>query len=332
MRIGISLIPVFLFLVILIYLDSFRLVRINILLLCLGWGILSALLSYFLNTFLIRDAGIPFQSYSAYIAPIAEETLKMLFLVLLIRKNRIGFMIDGAIYGFAIGAGFAVTENLAYLHFLSGNQGDLILWIIRGFGTAVMHGGATAIVGILMMGALNRHTRILVPAVTGTLGAILLHAVYNTPYLSPVTTTLLILVIIPVSIILIFRSNEKSLRDWLELQFDSEVQILAQIRQGKFTSTRAGVFLLTIKDRFPKEIVFDLYCFISLYLELSIKAKSLLMLRESGLPASPEPGIPEKLAELRMLRKSIGNAGYLAISPVLRVSRKDLWKISLLGT
>ena len=57
-----------------------------------------------------------------------------------------------------------------------------------------------------------------------------------------------------------------------------------------------------------------------------------MMLRENDFAVSPDPGIPEKLRELRSLRKQIGNAGYLAIAPVLRMNRKDLWKLSMLAS
>ena len=78
--------------------------------------------------------------------------------------------------------------------------------------------------------------------------------------------------------------------------------------------------------------MFDLYCFISLYTELSIKAKSLMMLKENDFVLPPDPEVQEKLKELKNLRKQIGNAGYLAISPVLRMNRKDLWKLSMLAS
>jgi hypothetical protein len=114
------------------------------------------------------------------------------------------------------------------------------------------------------------------------------------------------------------------------MEFDSEVKLLGMIRKGKFSETKAGSFLVSIKKHFHPEVVLDIYCFISLYMELSIKAKSILMLKENDLPIPSDPGIQNKLQELKNLRKSIGKAGFLAIAPILRMSKKDLWKISLL--
>jgi hypothetical protein len=57
-----------------------------------------------------------------------------------------------------------------------------------------------------------------------------------------------------------------------------------------------------------------------------------MMLRENDFTVSPDPEIPLKLKELKSLRKQIGRSGYLAIAPVLRMNRKDLWKLSMLAS
>jgi len=329
-KILVSLIPVFLFLFLLLYLDSLRLVNKNILLFCLAWGIVSAFLCFVANTFLIRYFGINFDTYSGYIAPFVEEFLKIFILLVLIRKNKIGFMIDAAIYGFAIGSAFSMSENLFYLFHFASSETNLMVWITRGFGTALMHGGTVAIFGIMTMSALNRHANIAIASLLGLLIAVFIHGLYNQFLVSPLISTLLIVIIIPVTISLIFQNNEKSIRKWLEMEFDSEVKLLGMIKKGKFVETKSGAFLVSIKKHFPPEVVFDIYCFISLYLELSIKAKSILMLKENDLPVIADPETPAKLKELQSLRKNIGKAGFLAIAPVLRMSRKDLWKISLL--
>ena len=330
LKIIVSLIPVFLLLILLLYLDSMKLVKKSLLLLCLLWGVMSAALSFLLNTYLINHLGITFDVYSGYMAPFVEEMLKISLLWILIRKNKIGFMIDGAIYGFSIGAAFAFSENLFYLFHFAGNESNLMVWITRGFGTAVMHGGTTAIFGIICMSALNRRSNLAMATLSGALAAIMIHAVFNQFLVSPLISTLIILVIVPVSISLIFQANEKSIRSWLDMQFDTEARLLQMIKKGRFSETKAGSFLLSVKKHFPEEVVFDMYCFISLYLELSMKAKGFLMMKENDLAVVPDPETPAKLKELNALKRNIGRTGYLAIAPVLRMSRKDLWKLSLL--
>lgn len=103
-----ALLPVFLFLFFLFFLDSFKLVVKKQLLLCIVWGIASATLAYFINTFTINQLQIGFDILSKYISPLVEELLKFAVIFVLITKKRVGFMIDAAIYGFAAGAGFTV--------------------------------------------------------------------------------------------------------------------------------------------------------------------------------------------------------------------------------
>lgn len=327
----VSLIPVFLLLVLLLYLDSIKLVSKWMLLFCLAWGLVSAGLSFFLNTFLIENLGFSFETYSEFIAPFVEEFLKLMVILLLIGKRKIGFMIDGATYGFSVGAAFAFCENLFYLFHYSGTESNLMVWITRGFGTAIMHSGATAIFAIFCMSALNRQARLSLAILAGSGTAILIHSLYNQFLVSPLVSTVIVLVIVPVTISLIFQSNEKSIRQWLEMEFDTEASLLRMIRKGRFSETKAGRYLLSVKEFFPREVVFDMYCYISLYLELSMKAKCHILLKESDLVIPADPGIPSKLKELKALEKTIGRAGYRAIAPVLRMSHKDLWKLSLLG-
>lgn len=141
MKIILSLIPVLLFLGMLLSFDSLRLVNRWVLIICLLWGCVAASLSLVGNTLVSETFHLSFDTLSRYVAPFTEEILKMVILILLISRHRIGFAIDSAIYGFAVGSGFAFSENLIYLLQLGPEQSNLWLWISRGVGTAIMHGG-----------------------------------------------------------------------------------------------------------------------------------------------------------------------------------------------
>ena len=82
-------------------------------------------------------------AFSRYLAPLTEETLKAVFLVILIARRRVGFPVDAAVHGFAVGTGFALVENVLYLRALP--HAPLLLWLVRGLGTAVLHGATMAI-------------------------------------------------------------------------------------------------------------------------------------------------------------------------------------------
>jgi protease PrsW len=322
-----GLLPVLLFLICLFLLDSFKLVKVHLLLLCLLWGILSAGISYYTNIFLSGHFSLSFESLSRYFAPLIEELLKFLILLLLVRKKQIGFMIDAAIYGFAIGTGFALIENLYYFIQL-GDGFHPMLAIVRGFGTAIMHGGTVSICAIIIIEGVHRYNNILRAAIPGILTAIFIHGIFNQFILNPMFQTLLILTLLPLAFYFVLAHNTKQMQSWLELEFSNEVDMLRMIRVGKFRDTKAGNYLASLRQHFPPDVVVDMYCLSSLFLELSIKAKRNIMLRENGFPPIIEPDINDKLKEMKQLRKQIGKAGELALQPLVGISYKELWKLN----
>ncbi len=329
MNVVFNFFPVLLFLAFLFLLDSFQLVRVQTLIMCLLWGTVCAVFAYFLNTLIAENWMIEFTSLSRYVAPVIEETVKALFIFFLISKKKIGFMIDAAIYGFAIGAGFSLTENI-YILFSSPPEYNLLTWIIRGFGTAIMHGGCTSFFSLLFVGGINRSENRFFAAIPGLLLAILFHSGFNHFPLNPVLQTLLIVTLLPVAFVLVFRLSNKMLQQWLEIEFNSEVKILNMIRKGDFGSTKAGEYLKSLKEQFKPETIVDMYCYISLYLELSIIVKRNLMLKENDFEIIVEEDVQPKLKELVQLRKQIGKVGELALAPLIRLDYRNLWKLNQL--
>ena len=125
----VSILPVFIFLLVLIFLDSYKLVKVKTVLLVIFIGCIAAVISLFVNRFLLGILPMENMNYARYVAPIIEESSKAVFIIYMISKKKIGFMIDAVIYGFAIGAGFAFVENIYYLSEVA--SASIFLWIIR---------------------------------------------------------------------------------------------------------------------------------------------------------------------------------------------------------
>jgi protease PrsW len=315
-----------LFLLLLYFLDSFRLVRVRTLVLLFLAGVISAFIAFFINSGLLAASKIEFDIYSRYIAPFIEEFLKVSVILYLIIRKRIGFLIDAAIYGFAAGAGFAVFENAYYL--VSSPDPNLMVWILRGLGTAVMHSGTTALIAISAIGALNLEKKVYAGFIPGLALAILIHSGFNHFYIQPVIQTLLTVILIPCFLIILFMMSEKQLQNWLEIEFYNEAELLSLMSRGEFSKSKSGQYLASLKAYFPAEIIVDMYCYISVYLELSIKSKRNILLAECGFPVVHEPGLGEKISEFKQLRKNIGKSGELALSPLIKLKQRDLWKLT----
>jgi len=328
-RAPVGLLPVLLFLVALVYMDSYKLVSLRTVLVVILAGSLMLAASYFANGYIAGLLDINFGYYSRYVAPIVEEGLKALVIIFLFRTHRIGFLVDSAIMGFAVGAGFGVAENFYYLYTIP--DANMAVWIVRGFGTAIMHGGVTAIFGILSQTLTERNMKInpLLYA-PGLIMAMTLHSLFNHFPVSPIYQTLIILMILPPILFLVFRQSAQHMRDWLQLDFDEDALLLEQINSGEFTNSKIGRFLHDLRQKFEGPVVVDMLCYLRIYTELALRAKGVLMMRENGLDVPVGERTREKFEELKYLEDSIGTTGLLAMKPFLHMTRKDLWQLYVL--
>ena len=323
-----AFLPVSLFLLSLLYLDSYKLVRFRTVVELVIVGAIAAAISLPMNN-AVESSGIDRTTVLRFIAPAIEEILKAAPIVYLIRRKRIGFLIDAAIDGFAAGTGFALLENLYYLGELQ--QSHVALWIVRGFGTALMHGGTIAIMAMstLAIGERQRSDA-LWTAIPGLAAAFAIHSMFNHFMLSPIASTVAIVVVLPPLVVLAFAQSERYLQSWIGSGFDLDSELVRAIRSGDFGHTPAGDYLRTLRERFSGEVMADMLCYLRLRSELSLRAKGMLMLHENGFSMKRDPDINAKLEELRYLKRSIGKTGELALAPILHHSSRDLWQLQML--
>lgn len=331
-NVGVALLPALAFLAALVALDSYKLVRLRAILAVLLGGTLSAGAAYHANGALLALTGLDWPTYSRYLAPLVEELLKGAVVLLLIRLGRVGFLVDAAIQGFAVGAGFALIENAVYFMLLSGEEASLGLWIIRGFGTAIMHGGVTAILAVTALQVLDRQGAL--RSVGAVLPALVLawviHSVYNHGWLPPAAQTLAVLIGVPALLWAVFQHSERALGDWLGRGFDHDAALLEQIHSGRFTATPLGQYLTASRTRFSGPVVADLLCYVRLHTELALRAKGMLLMRANGFEVPADQASRDKFEELRYLEGAIGRTGLLAIRPMLHFSLKDLRQLYLI--
>ncbi len=326
LRVGLGFLPVLTFAAILYAFDNFRLLKFRIVLNALLAGAAAGLFCLFLNRWLLAETALSAPSYARYLAPFVEETAKVAYLFLLLRRQRLGFLVDAAITGFAIGAGFALFENVYFLWSLPDHSS--LLWVIRGFGTAVMHGGTVALVGIMAKNRPEgRQGERVADILPGLALAILIHSFYNHfPLRGQFLASVIFLIGLPLTILLVYRRSESSLRQWLEAGFGSDAELLEMIRSGTVLRSNIGRYLQSLKERLSGPVLADMLCALRLHVELSIKAKAVLMLQEQGFPVPADPEVREKFRELEFLRRSIGRIGERLLAPLLHTSARELWQ------
>ena len=160
--------------------------------------------------------------------------------------------------------------------------------------------------------------------------AVVLHSLYNHFLLHPILATALIVLVVPYLSVAVFQQSERETQAWLGAGFDTDQELLRVVHSGQVSLTPVGRYLTTLRSRFPAEAIVDMMCLLRLRAELAIRAKGVLMMREAGFDAAPDPTLKDTFEELRYLEQSIGKTGLLALHPFLHTSTRDLWQLNML--
>ena len=309
--------------------DSFKLVPLRAVAAALLAGALSAAAALWLHGSLLPFDHLPTAGVSRYIAPVTEEAAKGLLVVGLILAGRVGFPVDAAVLGFAIGAGFALVENVVYLRALP--DVGVALWFVRGFGTAMLHGATTAIFAMMARAAIDRRRKW--PALAflpGFAVAAAIHSASNHFLLQPVAQALVVLMILPAAVVWTYDRSERATREWVGAGLDLDLEVLQLVTSEHFGATRFGLYLGELRERFSGTVAADMYCLLRLELELAVQAKALVMARGAGVAVPSGDDLEAALAERAALRASIGRTGLIALRPLQVTGRRDDWHRHLL--
>jgi hypothetical protein len=109
------------------------------------------------------------------------------------------------------------------------------------------------------------------------------------------------------------------------------MEMLESILDGAVAETPVGRYLETLRSRLDPMVVADLFCLLSIHLELSLRAKGMLIVRAAGVEVPVDDSVRENLAEMKHLERTVGPTGCLAILPLRQRSRRDLWQILMLA-
>jgi RsiW-degrading membrane proteinase PrsW (M82 family) len=325
--------PVLVLLLVLDRLDIFNLITMRTIALMVAIGGALAGVSFFINGGLLDGFPIGFSNYSRYVAPAIEEPLKALPIIVMFAMNRLGFKLDAAIAGFAVGAGFSMVENAWYLHELPGaNYGG---WLVRGFGTAIMHGGATA----LFAAAAHEMSEKQVQAdaaryrfnpllfLPGLAGAYVLHSVFNHFSDQPLLAMVLTLLLVPTSLFLILSRSERATHAWIKSDHDAHKKLLDDIRSGQFAQSDMGRMLKRVANRFRPGIAPDVFSYLETKTELVLRGEEIMLAVQEGEDVAVGSDERAKVMRLEELEQKIGPSVLTAIAPKLGFSRNDLWEL-----
>lgn len=332
----IAVAPVLILLFVFDRLDVFNLISLrDIGLLLLGGGALAAF-GFLFNWTALDTFPIGRNDYNRYVSPAIEEALKSAPILALYVSNRLGFKVDAAIAGFAVGSGFAVVENVWYMfEFLEAN---VSAWLVRGLGTAVMHGGATALFAVIahemterQAEAAAKHYRfnplLFAP---GLAVAIVVHSAFNHFPDAPVLAMGATFLLVPLTLFLTLARSEGATKQWLKADLDAHRQALADIRSGHFADSELGRAIKAHVARFHGATAEDAFAYLELKLELVLQAEQAILASHDGATIEIGAAEREKFARLDALGRRLGKSALAVLSSEFGFTRNDLWELGRL--
>ncbi|HSR00374.1 MAG TPA: PrsW family glutamic-type intramembrane protease [Sphingomicrobium sp.] len=331
---GLALIPVLVMLAIFVWLDAFRLMSLVeiMTLLFLGGG--AALLAYPISGRFIDTLPIGFNNYSRYVAPWIEEALKAIIMIGLFRFNRIGYKLDAVISGFAIGAGFSVIENILYLTIFPYYGAGT--WLVRGLGTAVMHGTTLAIVAATAHELAERETREAAGEfdfhlwwfLPGYLGAVAIHTTFNQFPDRPLLAMMGAAILAPIVLIAIFHFGTAEAERWLVAEHAEHKAQLEVLRSGKWPDSPSGQKIAALADRVGPQATQRMRRYWELQAWLVAEAEETMIEQAEGRVEFDEGEIHAVFEELAGLKRALGKSTFAAFNALLPFSRNDYWEVS----
>jgi protease PrsW len=331
---GLALVPVLLLLAIFVWLDAFKLMSFREIALLLVVGGICAAAAWPVAGRFLDTLPIGFNIYSRYIAPWIEEAIKAVAMILLFRVNRIGYKLDAVISGFAIGAGFSVVENIIYLlRFPDYGAGT---WLVRGLGTALMHGTTLAILGTIAHELAERETREAAGDfnfrlwwfVPGYLAAVALHMAFNQFPERPLLAMIGAAMFAPLSLIAIFQFGTAEAERWLVAESHGHQAQLDALRAGNWPDSAAGRKITALADRLGPETARRIRRYWELQAFLVLEAEQTMMEEAAGDVAIDGEQVRAAFAELAGLRSALGKSTTSALTALLPFSRNDAWEIA----
>jgi RsiW-degrading membrane proteinase PrsW (M82 family) len=312
-------------------LDLYKMGAFHWVLACFAWGLVAFLLARTVNRYVYFQGYFTVLEIQRYFAPVVEELLKAAILVYLVRRPNFTYFVDGAIYGFAVGIGFAVFENWEYI----------LVQPDAGFGVAVsrvisvnlMHASATAMVGIALGLARFRRTGGHIALLLGGLGgAILLHMTFNNlvtrdiPGPLLVYSTVLGFAAVGFIAFVIFRGLAEQ-RKWIEESLGMDDRVTSSEAKVVHRIEDIGELLKPLRQTFGDKKGDQIEAFLMIEARLGIQRKTLEKLPDPKMRAGVEKLMADLRVQLENARRQVGAYAMLYVRNIFPEDTSPVWNL-----
>ena len=309
--------------------DFYQTGQFHIIWRCLFWGGITfapATFTYsFLENFWLKNTEIVIH----FAAPVYEELLKGLILLYLVRRAKFTYAVDGALYGFAIGTGFAVVENFYYIFFFD-ISGATEIALQRIFSANLVHAFSSATLGITlgMFRSRTSRQRWYLP-VLGLIFAIGQHMLFNILIgRKEISSTLFYIPIIPGILFMyyIMQRGKKQAQIWIKekLGMDSFVTRSEAVLVDRLTDPEDALY--PIVERFGAEKAGQVEKLLYLQARLGIKRKALDGFRDNdAIHKDVEAEIKDMYKDMKKIQREIGAYVMLFVRGLFTEEMLSVW-------
>ncbi len=303
---------------------------------CFVAGLAAFPLSFAVNTGALRllilggmSASLALLAIKTSVAPVVEEVGKSLGLIYSVRRPEFTYFVDGAIFGFAAGTAFAIIENLFYL----GNARDpLGMAVNRAFSTSLMHGTASALVGVALGRLRFGHGRHRFAALlVGWASAMTVHMAFNRLVNSgPLTSAHLAGAIaiglggVALTAALIFWGLREE-RAWLRETLGLDVGVSAGEANVVHRMADLDTLLAPVEAHFGAIRRKQVQRFLQLQAQLGLKRKAAALATDARLREALEAQARDLQAQTDALRRDVGIYCMAYVRSILPAETEPIW-------
>jgi RsiW-degrading membrane proteinase PrsW (M82 family) len=307
-------------------LDLYGTGSFTLVLLCFAWGMASFGAAYFINPAVSYRLNL---DLVRVVAPIAEEILKALILLYLVRRVDFTYFVDGAIYGFAIGIGFAIVENYQYILTASGSV--LITAIARVISTNLMHATTSALVGIALGFARFQRLASAIPILlAGWALAMAVHLGFNNLVSMDIGALLLLYAAVvglggAGFVVFAIKRGLAEEKAWIEETLGEADRVTPSEAAVVHQLEKTGELLAPIVERFGREKAQEVERFLVLQARLGIYRKTLEKLSDQRMIEGVRAQMDEVRMEMDAARRSVGAYCMLYLRNIFPAEASPIW-------
>ena len=294
-----------------------------------AWGIIAYFLAAQINPALINHGIVSEDTLVRFVAPVIEETLKGLILLYLIRHPDFKYFLDGAIYGFAAGIGFAIFENFEYV--LGHPSTALVLAISRVLSTNLIHATGCALIGIALgLARFNRSLPSRILYLVAGLGlAIAIHSGFN----NMVNDGVALLFAFAAGfggagiIVLAAMRGLKEEKSWVR----ENIGLTEGVTTGEAKVVQrlndVDTLLAPLAERFGADKASQIEKFLFMQAQLAIQGKMLEKMQDERMRAAIQVQIKDLNEKMNEARKSVGTYCMLYLRNIFPANDTQLWNL-----